>query len=210
MSDISVSCQLKTCKKCGSEKPATNEHFYKDKTKKDGFHVHCRDCQRAYATDYRSSRRDEAKARSRSWHAANREYANKRSRAYYLAHKDRHAELGRKWRTNNRERAKETNRAWHLANPERWKASNWRRRSLIRQSKGTLTAVDIKSQYKSQKGKCYYCHSKVGDNYHIEHVIPLSRGGSNSLENIVIACPACNLSKKDKLPHEWPQGGRLL
>jgi 5-methylcytosine-specific restriction endonuclease McrA len=41
-------------------------------------------------------------------------------------------------------------------------------------------------------------------------VVPLSRGGSNGPENIVIACPTCNLAKKDKMPHEWPEGGRLL
>jgi 5-methylcytosine-specific restriction endonuclease McrA len=42
-------------------------------------------------------------------------------------------------------------------------------------------------------------------------VIPLDRGGSNGPENIVIACPECNHSKHNKLPHEWNgSGGRLL
>jgi 5-methylcytosine-specific restriction endonuclease McrA len=38
----------------------------------------------------------------------------------------------------------------------------------------------------------------------------LVRGGRNSPDNLVITCPVCNLKKRDKLPHEWIEGGRLL
>jgi 5-methylcytosine-specific restriction endonuclease McrA len=40
--------------------------------------------------------------------------------------------------------------------------------------------------------------------------VPVSRGGSNDISNIVLACPSCNLQKGTRLPHEWPEGGRLL
>lgn len=44
----------------------------------------------------------------------------------------------------------------------------------------------------------------------VDHVVPLVKGGSNGPDNLVIACSTCNLRKNDKLPHEWPEGGRLL
>jgi 5-methylcytosine-specific restriction endonuclease McrA len=50
----------------------------------------------------------------------------------------------------------------------------------------------------------------VGDTYHVDHVVPLVRGGSDDPSNLVIACVPCNLSKGDKLPHEWKRSGRLL
>jgi 5-methylcytosine-specific restriction endonuclease McrA len=68
-----------------------------------------------------------------------------------------------------------------------------------------------RDQYKAQRAKCYWCGINVGNVYHVDHVIPLSRGGSNGPENIVIACPHCNLSKSNRLPHEWEgNNGKLL
>ena len=88
------------------------------------------------------------------------------------------------------------------------RARNFRARR--RQAKGTHTAQDIQKQYANQKGRCYYCHTKISGVYHIDHVIPLSRGGTNWPDNLVIACPSCNRSKYNKLPHEWAEGGNLL
>lgn len=49
---------------------------------------------------------------------------------------------------------------------------------------------------------CHYC-GKFASRGHVDHVVPLSRGGSDDLSNLVWACRACNLSKHDKTPDEW-------
>lgn len=49
---------------------------------------------------------------------------------------------------------------------------------------------------------CRYCGSTAGP-FHCDHVIPVSRGGSNEMKNLATACAACNLSKHDKTPEEW-------
>lgn len=46
-------------------------------------------------------------------------------------------------------------------------------------------------------------HAKIAGLPDPEHVIPLSRGGSNSMANIVAACRACNGDKRDLTPDEW-------
>lgn len=51
---------------------------------------------------------------------------------------------------------------------------------------------------------CYYCKEKIiFGNDHIEHKIPLSRGGLNTLENLTISCPLCNFTKGRKTDLEF-------
>ena len=85
-----------------------------------------------------------------------------------------------------------------------------RRRAQKRASENGCTTKQLQEQMKRQKGHCYYCHIKLGKTYHLDHVVPLSRGGAHDISNVVFACPPCNLSKNDKLPHEWDGSGRLL
>jgi hypothetical protein len=49
---------------------------------------------------------------------------------------------------------------------------------------------------------CTYCGSQ--DNLHVDHRIPVIRGGSNSLDNLVTACGPCNHSKGSKSLSDWP------
>jgi len=59
---------------------------------------------------------------------------------------------------------------------------------------------------KTGRGICYYCGAKVGrENLTMDHVIPLSRGGTSSRDNIVPACKECNNKKKYMLPVEWEE-----
>ncbi len=53
----------------------------------------------------------------------------------------------------------------------------------------------------SAQGRCQYClmhESLQGATFHVEHVIPRSKGGESTLENVALACPGCNLHKADK------------
>ncbi len=57
--------------------------------------------------------------------------------------------------------------------------------------------------------KCCYCGKKFHTvELNLEHIIPKSRGGSTSWENIVTSCIACNIKKRDRLPEE--AGMKLL
>ncbi|WP_310582091.1 HNH endonuclease [Deinococcus sp.] len=71
-----------------------------------------------------------------------------------------------------------------------------------------ITSVAWKQKLTQFAGRCHWCGMPMGSIVTMDHVIPLSRGGAHSLENVVAACSSCNSSKNDKLPHEWT--GRLL
>jgi hypothetical protein len=52
------------------------------------------------------------------------------------------------------------------------------------------------------KERCYYCNETVS-NGHVDHLVPLSRGGSDDLSNLVWACPSCNAAKSDMTAKEF-------
>ena len=78
-------------------------------------------------------------------------------------------------------------------------------------AKGRFTAEEVRILYAKQKGKCAYCFTKLGDRYHRDHIMPLSLGGPNTIDNIQLLCQPCNQHKAGKHPVEWAnQIGRLL
>ena len=63
-----------------------------------------------------------------------------------------------------------------------------------------LTVNELKNIYKNQEGKCVYCKKQiqhgVGENsYHLDHIIPIAFGGQNTVTNIQLLCPTCNIRK---------------
>ena len=71
-----------------------------------------------------------------------------------------------------------------------------RRRQRIRSSdEPSYTTRDIDVLRDIQNESCYYCGASISENHHVEHLVPLSRGGSDGYDNIVLACPSCNQAK---------------
>ncbi len=59
-------------------------------------------------------------------------------------------------------------------------------------------------QQKTSSGKCYFCGRKTTfKNLTMDHLLPLSRGGMSTKDNIVPCCKSCNTKKKSMLPLEW-------
>lgn len=58
--------------------------------------------------------------------------------------------------------------------------------------------------YARQNGKCAYCGQHRNHKYmSIDHIIPLSKGGTNDVGNLQCVCKKCNGLKEDMLPHEF-------
>src|SRR5579884_3856751 len=57
--------------------------------------------------------------------------------------------------------------------------------------------------WKRDHGHCYNCGRKVPLGWaHIDHIIPLSRGGSNDDDNLAVMCPECNTRKGARTPRQ--------
>lgn len=192
----------KRCTKCKELKPCTKEYFYYNRHN-DIFFAACKKCHDAYEKARKQT--EEVKSRRLQLYLEHRDAKRAYQRAYYQLHRQEFSEMRRRHFSKHREW-----RVQYQKTHKEQKRANNRKRRALKKTSGTFTPQQIKQQYQRQKGKCYYCKKQVGKEYHIEHVIPISRGGSNDISNIVVSCPTCNMRKQGKLPHEWPEGGRLL
>jgi hypothetical protein len=77
-----------------------------------------------------------------------------------------------------------------------------RRRAREAGASGTYTWSEVTRVYLDIGSVCAYCHQSA-PNFEPDHVIPLSRGGSNSITNIVPSCNRCNGDKRDLSLSEW-------
>lgn len=68
--------------------------------------------------------------------------------------------------------------------------------------KDDLTLMDVIFTFAMAEGECSYC-GKVTDDYHMEHIVSLAKGGPNTLSNITVACKSCNSSKKNHDLLQW-------
>jgi 5-methylcytosine-specific restriction endonuclease McrA len=73
-----------------------------------------------------------------------------------------------------------------------------------RSAEGRYTIKDIYALFVAQDGKCLQpCGADIKNNYHIDHIVALSTGGTNWPNNLQLLCPTCNLSKGSKSMSEW-------
>lgn len=187
--DVPIPDGHRVCTKCNKFYPATLDYFHSHKKGKNGLGSWCIECHNQ--RNKRNSRRlrldPEYRQRDIEY---KREYrASKRGgkihRDYVRAyHRQKRAEKDFKFMAYT-------------------KAKNSRRKARKRNASGTHTAADILRIYNEQEGLCAYCGIRLFDEYHVDHIVPLSRGGSNAPDNLACACPDCNLSKSDKLVSEW-------
>ncbi len=89
--------------------------------------------------------------------------------------------------------------------PEYYKAATYKRRALQKKNGGNFTAGDLVKLFGEQEGKCFYCNKSLRKEYHVDHKTPLSRGGSNEILNICLACPKCNLTKHTMTEEEFKE-----
>lgn len=82
------------------------------------------------------------------------------------------------------------------------RAAKVNRNARLRGKTGRISAATIALLREEQGQSCTYCFSKLADE-HIDHFIPLARGGEHHLTNLLASCPACNQSKGAKMPWDW-------
>lgn len=98
--------------------------------------------------------------------------------------------------------------AWARANPAARAAianqHKARRRVWVETNPGGVgvTSRDWINLVRHYRNLCAYCGGNTGG-IHMDHVIPVSRGGRHAIGNVLPACQACNLAKGAKLLAEW-------
>ena len=154
------------------------------------------------------------------WNAEHPEYRKR----YRQEHAERHNEQGKRWREDNKEKVAISRKQWSNNNPtyqslwrktEKGRACTQRknvtRRVRLREVINTLTAKEWSDILEQYNYKCAYCRRSIldlPDGLVRDHVIPISRGGSNTKENIVPSCVNCNTEKHTQLIKEILSKGK--
>ena len=68
-------------------------------------------------------------------------------------------------------------------------------------TEGSHTAEQMLNKLNVQCGECLYCRKDITGSYTVDHIIPISKGGTDWIENIQLLCKSCNSRKHNKMPH---------
>lgn len=176
--------------------------------------------QRVYDARRRSTPEWKAqeKERRRAYYQANSEEARAQRRAYYAENRDAQRAARRAYHHANpqvsaagyqRRRADPQLRARDEAVTQAWIAANQQTRTSIEavrraRKAGTATERVYRSVvWRRDSGICYVCGEAADpDDWHMDHTIPLSKGGSHTYGNVGVAHPSCNLAKKHADPRD--------
>ena len=77
-------------------------------------------------------------------------------------------------------------------------ASAGRRRERDKNAEGSHSDVDLARLLTESEGKCFYCGITFNDNWTVDHMNSLAKGGTNWPSNLALACKTCNFDKHTK------------
>src|SRR5262245_1560599 len=190
----------KQCSRCKQVFPATIEYFLGRKERKSGIRSECKLCTKAIsaircqrdklkikqsAKKSREKYPEKIKQRMQKWRQANRIHVKTYKNAYRTQYPQQHREEVRRWK---------------IRNPDKVREQNLRRQSQKKQvAIHDFTVAQWQIVKATYNPRCVYCGKKP-KRLTMDHIIPLSKGGQHTLNNIVPACRSCNSTKHTKPP----------
>lgn len=214
----------KTCASCNQWRAFGDYNV--DKSRTDGFNPYCKLCRKAkraagsaaynekrralYAENsvpllernksWRDDNKDSLNARRREARSREAEKYKKKSKDYYSMNRERIASYTREKRKRNPYPHREWSLRWSRRNPDMRKIQSQRRRAALVAAGGDYTQVEWKELVEKYGHACLCCGRKEPEiKLTVDHVVPLSLGGNNTIGNIQPLCQQCNSGKKDKV-----------
>lgn len=181
--------------------------FHKSKNRKDGLSLRCKICTKQkskkrteYNKIYRANNKEKLKNNNRNYYIKIKDDRRVERKKEYSENKEKHAVMAHIYYEKHKDKIKSRIKSYNETVYKNQRILNSRKRKAIK-AKVTVEHFKHDEIIKKYGSKCFYCND--GEFEHIDHYIPLSKGGSHSLENIRPSCAKCNMCKSDKMPEEF-------
>ncbi len=178
---------MKVCRVCLLEKESS--YFYEKKSI-------CKTCQNAKDKEYYRKNRETKISKKKVYNQSNVDKIKKYQKHYRDKTTEKRLKYANNWRKENKDRLKKMNSSWQKRNPAKVVALSQRHRSLKMNAQGSYTAKEWLELVELHDGKCVACGVK--GKLTVDHVVPLSKGGTNFIDNLQPLCSKCNSSKGTK------------
>ena len=162
--------------------------------------------QKEYQAQYYDKNKDKLKEYKKDYYQNNKDKLKEYQFQYYDKNKDKLKDYYQK----NKDKLKKQRKLYRLNNRDYLNIQNQNRRARIKELEATFTEYDWELVLNHFKKSCAYCGVKQethikhkNQRLHQDHFIPLSKGGTYTVDNIVPACASCNSSKRDNDFNEW-------
>lgn len=187
--------KTKPCTSCGTPKKLVE--FPKRRDAKDGRANRCSECNRAKAAAWYAENHEQGLVYRRAYYQRNKEMTKARASKYNRKHRKAVREINKIRRAADPKRYRAYTSTFYARHPEKRTEKEHRRRAA--KTKAFVEKVDRWAVYFRDDRCCYICHKPIEfDDMHVDHVIPLSRGGAHSFANCRASCATCNLRKGAK------------
>lgn len=161
----------------------------------------CIACSRARTKAWRLEHVAETRAASLDWYYRNHERAQKTMDEWRSNNSEHIAKTAAERWGKNRDRYTVVAKQWRSENQDKRRCIQENRRARQLEASGWFSAMDAEIIMKLQDDRCAYCNET--ENLQLDHIIPLSRGGSNWPWNIQWLCSHHNSSKNSKTDNEY-------
>jgi len=132
-----------------------------------------------------------------------KEYKKKSAINFRINHPERVREFNKKWREKYPERVKELDRKktkkYRINHPERIREYKLKRRVNGTIKSGIIKQIINENILHYGIITCEKCEKECETHFHVDHIIPVSKGGNNNYNNLQILCAKCNQEKATKI-----------
>ena len=186
---------MKVCSKCQQEKDVSA--FGKMSQSSDGLRPNCKECRKAESLAWYERNQEAIKARSKKWREDNPDRYKEQLAKWGAENRDYKREQDRNWYRQNAEHAKAVRRQYAKDNSQNWRNQRARRRAQVGATVNKITKAEWLGLIEQYEKRCAYCEQPT-EKPTMDHVVPLIKGGSHTVDNIVPACGPCNREKSDR------------
>ena len=112
-------------------------------------------------------------------------------------------EYQRKWYSENKQKNHDRVKRWLKKNPMKNREINRAKDHKKRGVSGKIPKYIYARLFAEQMGVCVCCGDMLGDDYHLDHIMPIALGGTNDESNLQLLKADCNMRKGAMHPDEW-------